>query len=135
MDCEIQELAHTADVGMFVRAATPALVFACAARGLFDCMGVRSGAPRVRETVTIESVDAESLLVDWLTELLYLFETTGRVYDQAEVTGWSPTRLTAVVEGGAPDQTPRRSVKAVTYHGLRFIEQPDAWFAEIYFDI
>ena len=98
-------------------------------------MGVRSEPPRDRQTLTIASIDAESLLVDWLTELLYLFETTGRVYDQAEITQWSPTRLTAMVKGGALNETPRRSVKAVTYYGLRLIEQPDAWSAEIYFDI
>lgn len=135
MECDYQELAHTADVGLRVRAATPAALFACAATGMFALMGAQPGEPRVRRDVIVESLDAESLLVDWLSELLYVHETTGEVYDQSEVLTWTPTRLAAVVEGGIPVHPLVRSIKAVTYHGLRLVEETGGWVGEVYFDI
>ncbi len=133
--CEYQELAHTAEVGLRVRAATSAALFACAAQGLFALIGAEPGDHSVRRIVTVKSFDAESLLVDWLSELLYLYETTGEAYDRVAITTWAPTHLMAEVEGGLPAQPPLRSLKAITYHGLRLIEESDGWLADVYFDI
>jgi SHS2 domain-containing protein len=134
-ECAYEELAHTSEVGIRVRAATPARLFACAAAGMFALLGVRSGERPVRRELVIESLDAESLLVDWLSELLYLYESTGAVYDQVDVTQWAPTRLEAVATGGAPTGSPLRAIKAVTYHGLRLAEEDSGWLAEVYFDV
>ncbi|HBY97593.1 MAG: archease [Ardenticatenaceae bacterium] len=134
-ECDYEELSHTAEVGLRVRGAAPAALFACAAIGMFGLIGGRPGNRDRRRLVTVESLDAESLLVDWLSELLYLHETTGEVYDHCEVTTWLPTRLEAVIEGGRLAGQPLRAIKAVTYHGLRLYEAGGAWVAEVYFDI
>ncbi len=134
-ECDYQELAHTAEVGLRVRAPTPAALFTCAAQGMFALIGAHPGEHSVRRVVTVESPDAESLLVDWLSELLYLHETTGEVYDRITATMWTPTRCVVVVEGGRAAEPPLHSLKAVTYHGLRLVEETDGWLAEIVFDI
>jgi SHS2 domain-containing protein len=133
--CAIEELAHPAEVGLRVRAAAPAELFACAAKGMFAIIGANPSGRNVRRTVEVESFDAESLLVDWLSELLFLHETTDEVYDQVEITFWAPTRIRAIVAGGLSAAPPLRALKAVTYHGLRLVEQENAWLAEIYFDV
>jgi SHS2 domain-containing protein len=133
--CEYEELAHTAEVGLRVRAATPTALFACAAQGMFALLGAHPSDHSMRRVATIDSFDAESLLVDWLSELLYLHETTGEAYDRIAITTWMPTRLVAIVEGGRSAQPPLRSLKAVTYHGLRLVEERDGWLADVYFDI
>jgi len=133
--CDYEELEHTAEIGLRVRAATPAALFACAATGMFALIDAQPGEQRVRHVVTIESSDAESLLVDWLSELLYWHERGGEIYDQPEITRWSPTRLEAIVVGRAARTPPSTSIKAVTYHGLRLAEEADGWVAEIYFDV
>lgn len=133
--CDYEELSHTAEVGLRVRAATPPDLFGCAAVGMFALIGAQPHERSQRRTVAVESLDVESLLVDWLSELLYLHETTGEVYDHCKVTTWQPTRLEAVVEGGPPADRPLRAIKAVTYHGLRLGEEAGGWLAEVYFDI
>jgi SHS2 domain-containing protein len=133
--CDYEELAHTAEVGLRVRAGSPAALFICAATGMFAITGAQPGERTLRRVVAIESLDAESLLVDWLSELIYLYEISGAVYDHGEITSWTPTRLEAVIVGGTPAAPPLRSIKAVTYHGLRLAEEAGGWLAEVYFDI
>jgi SHS2 domain-containing protein len=100
---------------------------------------VRSPEDHVESSVfhflTVESLDAESLLVDWLNELLYLHETTGEIYTQFTVKTWIPTRLEATVGGGPPHLPPIRHIKAVTYHQLRVSHDAGGWTAQVYFDI
>lgn len=134
-ECTFEELGHTAEVGMRVQAPTPAALFACAARAMFAIAGAHAGPPQTRRDLTVESFDAESLLVDWLSELLYWHEHTGEIYDQVEVTSWTPTRLRATITGSAVTAPPRLSIKAVTYYGLRVAEEAGQWVAEVYFDI
>ncbi len=134
-DCGFEELSHTAEVGMRVRAPTRESLFACAARGLFAIAGIEPAEERVSRAIVIESIDAESLLVDWLSELLYLYETTGEVYDQITIDSWTPERLAATLRGGRATAPPARSIKAVTYYGLRLEAVADGWLAEVYFDI
>ncbi|NTU78997.1 MAG: archease [Chloroflexales bacterium] len=52
-DCHFEELAHTADVGARVRAATPAALFACAARSLFALIGARPGSAGSWQPMTV----------------------------------------------------------------------------------
>src|SRR6266508_3803130 len=121
--CDYEELEHTADIGLRVRSATPATLFACAATGMFALIGAQSGEQCTRHVMTVESIDAESLLVDWLSDLLALHDRTGEIYDQPEITRWAPTRLEAVVVGHAAGTPASTSIKAVTYHCLRLTEE------------
>ena len=92
-------------------------------------------APGEWRDVSVDSFDPESLMVDWLGELLYLYETTDRVIAAAEVTDWSPTHLTARVELRPSSAAPAMHIKAVTYHQLQVTEEEDGWMAQVYFDI
>jgi SHS2 domain-containing protein len=135
MKCEYEELDHTAEVGMRVRAATPAELFACVATALFQLIGTQPADHSAQHTLTVESFDAESLLVDWLNELLYLHEKTGEVYDTCAVGAWTTTRLEAMITGGQPLHPPLRAIKAVTYHGLQLSADATGWTADVYVDV
>jgi SHS2 domain-containing protein len=135
--CQFEELAHTAEVGLLVHSNSAEGLFACAAKAMFvllDAAPAQEEAP-VTHHVTIDSVDAESLLVDWLSELLYLYETTGKLFTECEVTMWTPTHLEAEVHGRAPSRTPRFDIKAITYHDLELGQDERGWFAQVFFDI
>lgn len=134
-ECVYEELAHTADVGMRVRAPTPAALFACAARSLVALAGAAPGEPSEQRQVSVEAVDAESLLVEWLNEMLYLCESTGAVVADVLVTAWTPTKIVAEVRLAPPAIPPRGAIKAVTYHRLRLTETPEGWLAEYYVDV
>ena len=126
---------------MRLRAPDPATLFACAGRSLFALMGARvdESAEAWEQTIEIDSIDVESLLVDWLSELLFLFETTGGVVEAVCMESWIPTALRASVRCRRLVGSTRFHVKAVTYHGLSVRQDgsgPDApWCAEVTLDI
>lgn len=139
MMCTYEELSHTADLAIRVQANTREGLYTCAALGMFDLIagGERHRVPCQREEVrTVQSIDAESLLVDWLTELLVQHETSGEYVAHVEIVALSETALTARICWGIPDFEPIEDIKAVTYHDLR-IEQKDdgTWQATVVFDV
>jgi SHS2 domain-containing protein len=136
-DCRFEELGHTAEIGLRVYAGAPPELFACAASAMFSLLRAAPdrNAAMIERSVSVESIDTDSLLIDWLNELLYLYETTGALFSECYITDWTPTRLEATVAGRKPQQPPAMHIKAVTYHQLRITASPDGWTAEIYFDI
>lgn len=135
--CTYTELEHTAEIGLRVQAESPAALYACAARAMFSLLRAQpdTGGQACSRLVEISAVDPESLLVDWLNELLFLHETTGALFTGCRITHWSPTRLEAEAIGYPPRDAPALHIKAVTYHQLRIAHSEDCWTAEIYFDI
>lgn len=135
--CHFEELGHTAEIGLRVRADAPEHLFACAAAGMFSLLRVAPDPqqPVQVHTVRLESLDGESLLVDWLNELLYLYETTGAFYTECTVTHWAHTRLEAEARGHPPTEQPAVQIKAVTYHQLQLRASAAGWTAQVFFDI
>ncbi len=135
--CRIEELEHTAEIGVRVRAATPANLFACAGLALgrlAESISSQPGELRTLE-VSVDSSDVESLMVDWLSEIVYLQETSGHSFQSIDVTLWSPTHLEARLTGSRSADAPRLHFKGVTYHSLRVEPEGSGWVAEVFFDI
>ena len=136
-DCEFEELEHTAEVGVRVQATDSAELYACSAQAMFALLHAEPDTTAVAEShqIIVDSTDAECLMVDWLSELLYIHETNGVVMTNCTVTHWSPTRLEASVIGHPPTQPPSMDIKAVTFHQLSIQQTDDCWTAEVFFDI
>lgn len=79
---------HTADLGMRVRAATLEGLLAEAGRGLLSILVVNPEAvrPVLTRQVELEADDLSWLLFDWLSELLYAFDTEKLLLCQFEIT-------------------------------------------------
>jgi len=86
-------------------------------------------------SLEVTSLDLESLLVDWLTELLVIFNTTGEMVTRAEVLEMNDTALKARVWAGRAPFEPYEDIKAVTYHGLHVERKNGFWEATIVFDV
>jgi SHS2 domain-containing protein len=128
-----EEIDHTADVGLRVRAASLEGLFRQAALGLAALL-TDPAALEAREGIRVEvrGIDLEELMVGWLNELLYRFETERRIAVafpelsiEREGEGY---RLRAAASTGRWD--PARhpagaAVKAATYHGLQIAASPD----------
>ena len=132
-------LEHTADVGFSAEAPTPALLFETAALALFE-IAADTAAAEARTSLPVEVTgeDYPSLLVNFLSELLYLFDTGRFVPAQVRVEAVSPTAISARLSGQARD--PARHpwkliVKAVTYHGLEVVDRGDRWTARVFLDV
>ena len=129
-----EEIEHTADLAFRAYGRDPAELFANAARGMFALQGVGTPAPGGERRVEVEGVDRESLLVNWLNELLYLQERHGEVYSEFDIEEISETGLRARVRGGAQAEA-RRRIKAVTFHDLEVKRTPQGWQATLVLDV
>ncbi len=132
-----EELEHTADIGVRVQAHEPAALFTGAARAMFALLRAEPdvAAPVETRHIVIDAPDVEALMVDWLNELLFLFETVGALFTDCRIRQWSPTRLAADVAGRPPLGAPQVHIKAATYHQLHIERHADLWTAEVFFDI
>ncbi len=132
---------HTADIGLRIYAADLADLFRTAAEALFDVIVTNRDRVEPLKTdqfhLTADSTDA--LLLDWLNELIFRFETGHVVFGRFDVSvdpdGCS---LTARVHGEPID--PQRhvldhEVKAATHHGIQVVQGQDGWAAELILDI
>jgi SHS2 domain-containing protein len=132
---------HTADLGLAIRGADLDDLFRTAAEGLFDCIVANRSAVHVqsRESVKLESDSPAELLRDWLSELIFRFETRHFIYAQFEVHVAADGRGLEAEVGGEPIDAARHvldhEVKAVTHHGLSVRRHGEEWVAEVILDI
>jgi SHS2 domain-containing protein len=130
---------HTADLGLRIHAADVNSLFAEAGRALLSVMVSDPDSVKPREELTLHVAgrDIEYLFVDWLDELLFLFESKRFLASEFE-TVIDETGLSATVRGETCDLARHalaHEVKAVTYHGLTVEQTPDGWQAEVILDI
>jgi SHS2 domain-containing protein len=136
----VRELDHTADVGIEISAAGPEELFRRAALGMARLMrghqATAAGAVTAdQRALTLEARSLERLLVSWLSELLYLDEVDGFVFEDATFDKLEPGRLCATVSGRIEPDLPERQLKGVTYHALRLGPVSGGWRARLIFDI
>lgn len=137
-------LDHVADTRFIAYGDTCGTVFENAAKAMFGVIAdISEVSGDVSFPVELTAPDAESLLVDWLSELLFLFDaeevllsrfTVGSVGETAD----GSLCLKAVVSGAYTDpdvHEMKTEVKAVTYNGLRIEETKDGWEAEVVLDL
>jgi len=96
--------------------------------------GTGSGETSVAREVAVSGVDRETLLVNWLNELLYLQETQHETYSRFEIMEISDTHLRARVHG-RPHGHEGRLIKAVTFHDLEVRRSEGGWEATIVMDV
>lgn len=135
MSDRFEEIEHTADLAIRAYGRDMSELFANAAHGMFALMVEHSvEEPICEREVSLEGMDQESLLVDWLNELIYLHEVEGETYHQFAIEALSPTELKAHVTGG-PTKSKTKAIKAATFHDLAIEEMADGLVATIVFDV
>jgi SHS2 domain-containing protein len=129
-----RELEHTADWELEVWAPDLSALLSEAARGMYGLMGVvLADGPRQRRRIELAAADHESLLVDFLAELLYVAESEGLAFDHLELEA-GDGRLTASLEG-APLRSRTKDIKAVTFHLLEVRDTERGLETRIVFDV
>jgi SHS2 domain-containing protein len=138
-ESDFQEIEHTADWALRVRGESHAALFAAAARGMFSLLTDLSLVNETKRVqLELESVDLETLLIDWLNELLYRSEEDGVVFTQFTIhaLGIAPdaAQLVATARGGVPAVLDK-TIKAATFSSLRIEREASGYRAEIVFDV
>lgn len=130
-----EELEHTADWALRVRGRDLAELLVNAAHGMMELAGVEtssgSGTGRKLELI---SLDRESLLVDWLHELLLALELRSVAFKDIRLTIAGDRGLTATFEE-VPLTSIAKPIKAVTYNELNIEETPEGLSATVVFDV
>jgi SHS2 domain-containing protein len=131
-----QILDHTSEVVLQVSAPTMSGLLAEAGRGLACLMlrGRTQGDTGEWSDVSVRSHDRESLLVDWLNELLYLAESRSRVPVLFRIQSASDTHVEARI-ASVPVAFAPAFVKAATLHDLRIETEGDELRASVTLDV
>jgi len=129
---------HTADVGIIAYGTDMSQAFANAAKGLFSLITELDDVDEVvyRDT-ELTATDEESLLVEWLNELIFLFDVENIIFKRFDITQLNSTQLKARSYGEKVDTSKHKlkmGVKAATYHMLK-ISQGDGCKVQVLFDI
>ena len=138
MTKDFEILDHTADVGIIAYGADERRAFANAARGLFSLMAeLDDVGEELKRDIRLTASDEEELLVNWLNELVYLFDAEGLIFKRFEISKLDDSHLRASVYGEKADSSRHRlktGVKAATYHMLK-IEKGGGCRVQVLFDI
>jgi SHS2 domain-containing protein len=129
-----EEVEHTADVALRVYGRDWGELLINAAHGMFSLIAHREDIPpSTEQEISLQAIDGETLLVDWLSELLYLHEMEDAVYTSFDILDISPTTLRAIVRG-TERWSPRTAIKAVTFNDLHIQKTPQGYTTTIVFD-
>lgn len=134
-----ETIEHTADIGVRAFGSSLEEAFENAAVGMFSLITDLDSVNASDEyPVDVVAEDTETLLVEWLNELLYLFESSSVLFCKFRVLELSGTALKAIA-GGEPFDPGRHrleaDIKAVTYHMLKIAKLDGTWSAAVVFDV
>ncbi|MDQ4065391.1 MAG: archease [Actinomycetota bacterium] len=127
---------HTADVGVRAWGASLLECFEQSALGVLAINGAFEPGDGERVPVSLDASDVGGLLVDWISEILYLHEARDALVTAIDLARVDESSLEATVS-----LAPRRgdiegtAVKAVTYHRLSVAPADDRWEATFYLDV
>lgn len=131
-----EEIEHTADWALKIHGRDLRELLINAAQGMGSLLVSNlAGIPTdIEKKIELDSIDAESLLVDWLSELAYWAEVEGLIFRDFTLDRVGQTGLRATVRGAhVSDLT--KHIKAVTYHNLEIIQTETGLEATVVFDV
>ena len=130
---------HTADIGVEVYGKTVNDLFANAAFAVFDILTDLSQVmPTVERKIVVEGNGWEDLLVNYLREILYLYNGEGLLLKKFTVLVIDPKHLEGKVAGEPFDSARHRintEIKAVTYHQAAVNKTAKEWQGRVIFDV
>jgi SHS2 domain-containing protein len=130
-----EEISHTADWSVRVWARDLPALFAEAARAMNSLAGTMiERNPRRQRTFEVEAPDAESLLVAFLSELVYYQEQDHGLAFDTFALKFEGQRLRVDMEG-AQIASLDKAIKAVTYHNLKIEKTKRGMETTIVFDV
>lgn len=132
-----KELEHTADVLMRVWGDSLEELFAESARALSQTVYGKVKWGGLERSFSLDAEDLETLLHDFLSELIFLSEVEGIVISSVEVE-LNGTALNAKVKGEPFDPSTHyggTEVKGISFFGLQIIKDKDRYVVDILFDV
>ncbi|HBU06282.1 MAG TPA: protein archease [Nitrospiraceae bacterium] len=129
------------DVGIRAFGKSIEEVFKNSAIGMYSLITDLEGVKADKNiSISVESNSLEGLLVSWLNELVFQFDTYNFIGKDITISAFSiqPSALKAEIRGEEFDierHERKLLIKAATYHRLKVEKAGDVWQADIIFDI
>jgi SHS2 domain-containing protein len=135
MDKKYIVIDHPSDIGIEAIGKDIKGLFENSAFGMMDMMFELSGVKKEMSfDVKVTGDDQVSLLVSWLSELLYLSDSNHVALSDFKITKMSDAELEAKVYGGKIGKV-KRFIKAATYNQLEIKKEKGSWKSRIIFDV
>lgn len=129
-----EEVDHIADLALRVWGNDFEALLREAARGMYALMEIAPNLEmQISSTFHVPQGPAETLLVDFLSELLYLTEENGVIFTEFDISNEDVNLQ--VRAKGYPISAIKRGIKAVTYHNLNVEITENSVEATITFDV
>ena len=131
------EVSHTADVKIRATAPTLETLFSEALAALMQVLYGPDRTGGKKREITLDAEDHESLLRDFLSEVLFIAEVDGLVFSGADIR-IEGFHLAATLDGEPFDRR-RHSrgteVKGISYCGLAITHDANGYMLDIVFDV
>jgi len=132
-----QLIEHTADTGLIAYGSGLAEAFANAGYGLFSIITELNKVRAVEsQSVAVSAEDAESLLFEWLNNLIYIFEVKYLLCKRFDITEFTEHNLKATCWGERYNPSRHQlklGVKSATYHMLKVDREKNS--VQVIFDV
>jgi len=136
-------LEHTADLYIAAYGKSLEEAFENAAYATFEGMtDLDKVKPQLEDTVEVEGYDEKALLYNWLEALLVKFDITDNLYSRFKIAGIEKTdagfKLKANIRGepfNPQKHISKVGIKAVTYHQMEIVKEPNFITAKFILDI
>jgi SHS2 domain-containing protein len=130
---------HTADLGIEVSGGSEKELYRNAAIAVHDMIAdLRSVRPREVRKIAVEGRDREDLLINFLREILYLYNGEHWLLKKITIGKMGVGRIEATLRGETFERSRhglKHEIKAVTYHQAEVRETPRGWKARVIFDV
>jgi SHS2 domain-containing protein len=120
---EFDILDHTADVGIRAYGSKMGEAYANAAKAMFSIItNLEQVQGSLHRDVEVTALDREALLVEWLNELIFLFDVEHLLFNKFDIVLITDKRIKARCYGEKVDKSRHElkiGIKAATYHMLK----------------
>lgn len=140
---EITDQFTVSDIGVSLQADSLTELFIAAAEGMFSIiMGARPAEPATEtRPIELRADTPEQLLIDWLSELIYGFDTRGLipVHFTIDVSRYDNESVVSGTTGyrryDRENDKAEHEIKAVTYYKLKIKKDGDLYRCDVVFDL
>ena len=130
---------HTADFGIHVFGTDLKDLFSNAAFAMFDLItDIKSLKGANESSLNVKGNDRPDLMVNWLRELLYIWNGKEKLVESIDIISITENELTTKIRLDSFDparHSIRNEIKAVTYHQIQVNQVAEGWESKIIFDV
>lgn len=130
---------HHTEMAVRITGSTQAELYTNSAFALFDVM-TDMATVEMKETIAleIEGNDRDDLMVNWMRELLYLYQNNGYLLKEFKIIQVNDTIVKAEVRGEKVDpdrHEVKQEIASVAAHKSRMEKTGNRWTAQVIFEL